>query len=316
LGNMREAFLRFDLSGQNTNVGDVNLYLSVLRAGDTGITYRADFLTDDTWTEGGITMANHPINDTEIGRWSDGLDVKLNVKTPFIETVNSDKKLSIKLSAVNTVVSQLEYASRENPTITLRPRIEISQNAPDGPVDLDKLSELIVQDKRVAAFHPDILSYNIALPLSTTANPSIVFVKPNASMQVVVTGPVNVLSPSDSERIATIKTTSADSTNTKTYTIQFKIGENLSVPNVIGRNDFILYPNPVHSKGTFNIDIPNTNYENNQITIYDINGKTVFFNSTKDVKLQLSLNESLQPGMYFISVNNSNGRSTKKIIVK
>ncbi|MBC7846002.1 MAG: T9SS type A sorting domain-containing protein [Flavobacterium sp.] len=315
-GNMREAFLRFDLTGQSTNVGDVNLYLSVLRAGDPGKVYKADFLTDDSWTEGGITMANHPTNDAEIGRWADGLDVKLNVKTPFVETVNSDKKLSIKLSAVSEIVSQLEYASRENTTVSLRPRIEISQNAPDGPADLDNLSELIVQDKRVAAFQPDILSYNIALPISTTTNPSILFVKPNASMQVVVTGPVNVLSSLDADRIATVKTTSADGTKTKTYTLQFKLGENLSVPNLLKANDFTLYPNPVRSNGIVNIDIPNTNYENNQITIYDTNGKMVFYKSVKEIKLQLTINASLQPGMYFISVNNSNGRSTKKLIVK
>ncbi|TRX20554.1 hypothetical protein FNW25_10800 [Flavobacterium franklandianum] len=41
----------------------------------------------------------------------------------------------------------------------------------------------------------------------------------------------------------------------------------------------------------------------------------VFFKSTKDIKLQLTINGSLQ-SIYFISVNNSNGQRTKRLIVK
>ncbi len=135
-------------------------------------------------------------------------------------------------------------------------------------------------------------------------------------MQIMVTNPVNVLSALDSDRVATITTTSADGSKTITYTLQFKVGNNLSVIDRFNANDFTIYPNPTSLNSVVNLDIPNNNYENNEISIYDTNGKIVFFKSTKDIKLQLTINASLQPGMYFISVNNSNGRSTKKLIVK
>ena len=311
-GNARESFLRFDLAGLDKNVSKVDLHLSVLRTGDAGIMYKADFVSDDTWTESSITLAQHPAGISEIGRWTHSSDVTLDVKNAFITTIDTDKKLSIKLSAVNTVVSQLEYASRENTDITLRPRLEITKA---GSADLSNLSDLFVQDKRVPAFNPDILVYNIALPQGTTSNPKIRYDVPNLSMNVVVTNPVNILSVSAADRTATITTTSADGLSHKTYTLIFKIDGTVSGINKLNSvSGFNIYPNPVGVNTSIVIKIDDLSDENNELSITDLSGKNVLKTNISTLKSTLALNGILK-GMYLISISNSLGIFTKKLII-
>jgi hypothetical protein len=173
----------------------------VLNSGDANKTYKAEFVSDDNWTESGISYTQRPSGVYEIGRWKHGSDVTLDVSQSFIETVNSDKKLSIKLSAVDVSSGQLEYASRENSTVDLRPHLEIVQS---GAVHLSNLSDLFINDKRLVAFHPDTLVYNILLPENTTVNPKIEFSLPNLQMQTALNNVVHVQSAAASDRTATI----------------------------------------------------------------------------------------------------------------
>jgi len=124
----REAFLRFDLSDVNTTVGNATLKLFNVRHGDSNVTYKAEFVSDDSWTERSIIRANNPVGEYEIGRWTHNGDVSMNLQQAFSETVQGDKKLSIKLSGVTATVSQLEVGSRENSDENLRPYIEIIEN--------------------------------------------------------------------------------------------------------------------------------------------------------------------------------------------
>lgn len=310
--NVRESFLRFDLTGLSGNVKDVNLHLSVLRAGDAGITYKADFVADDTWTESSITQANHPAGISEIGRWTHSLDVTLAVKNSFLATIDSDKKLSLKLSAVNTVVSQIEYASRENSNVDMRPKIDITEG---GAVSLANLSDLFVQDNRVAAFNPDTLIYNLTLPQGTTGNPKIIFELPNPSMNVVMTNPLNILSSSVIDRTALLTTTSADGLGHKTYKLIFKVsGNTTGMKETINHPKFNIYPNPVAVNGTLILEIPNANGEENEISIIDLSGKTIYKTNISGSTCSL-VTKGLLQGMYLISIKNTVETSMGKLII-
>jgi hypothetical protein len=319
-GNMREAFLRFDLTGQNKDAQEVNLKLSVLRSGDAGMTYKAEFVADDTWTESSITLANHPNGVYEIGNWTHGNDVSLNVKKPFDETIDSDQKLSIKLSATKTVISQLEYASRENPSVELRPRIEILEKAPDGPVDVSHFAELIIQNNRVASFQPTVFNYIIALPENTTANPSIAFDLPNSAMEAEISGPIDILSNEEADRTATIATTSANGLNHSLYTLVFEV-ENSDTTTVGARHnlnkpEFSVYPNPARSSDCLVIELNSRAGENSLITLFNMYGKSIFHRRIEGTKCVIETDNSLVKGVYFISVCNIYGVSTLKMVIK
>jgi len=311
-GNQRESFLRFDLTGLDKNINDVDLHLSVLRAGDAGITYKADFVSDDSWTESSITLANHPAVTYEIGRWTNSSDVTLDVKKSFLETLDADKKLSIKLSAVNVVVSQLEYASRENTVVTLRPHLEITGAGPSNVANLD---ELYVQAKRVPAFNPDTLVYNLLLPVGTTANPGILYEVPNPGMNVTITNPVNVLSTLQANRTATINVASADGSNHRTYTLNFNVDGIVSAVDETSNNiAFSVFPNPVSINGHLKLIIESVNEQNNIISIADLSGKNIYMTNLSGSNSIISLTGILK-GMYLLTVKNTSGMSVKKLVI-
>jgi hypothetical protein len=311
-GNVRESFIRFDLSGLTNNVNDVNLHLSVLRAGDAGITYKADFVDDDSWTESSITQAVHPAGTSEIGRWTNSSDVNLDIKNSFLATIAGDKKLSIKLSAVNTVVSQLEYASRENTDITLRPRLEITAGGATGDANL---ADLLVNNNRVAAFNPDTLVYNFILSQGTTTNPAIAFEISNTGMNVQITYPVNILSTVTAERTATLMTTSADGLKHRTYKLIFKVNGSLTAIHETDFNStFSIQPNPVEANSQLKLNIANGSNCVNMLSINDLSGKKImssnFYGSDSTVAMR-----GIWPGMYFVSIQNKFGITTQKLLV-
>jgi hypothetical protein len=316
--NKREAFLRFDLTGQSRNIQEVNLKLSVLRTGDAGMTYKAEFVSDDSWTESSITGSNHPSGVYEIGNWTHGNDVTLDIKKPYVETIDSDNKLSIKLSATRQVTSQLEYASRENPSVELRPRVEILENALNGSDNESKLNDLIIQNNRLASFQPDVFSYTIILNDSTTTDPEINYTTPNSEMEVEVSGPVNIFSNSKADRTFTITTTSADGFNHSTYTLDFKF-ENTDTTDVKILNYknpcFDVYPNPVHLTECLTIETTNNINLSNVFTLSNTSGRIILQRGIKGGKCVLDAKDILVPGIYFVSVSNSNGLYSRKLVI-
>lgn len=311
--NVRESFLRFNLNGLDKNVSNVDLHLSVLRAGDAGITYKADFVSDDSWTESSITQANHPLGTSEIGRWTHSSDVTLDVKNAYLASVNTDGKISIKLSAVNTVVSQLEYASRENTDVTARPRLEITSG---GATGISSLSDLIIDNKRFEPFNPTTLVYNIELPQGTTTYPSIEYEIPNAMMNVVVKNPADILSLASESRTATLTTTSADGISHTTYNLIFHVTGSLSDVSEIKNNPgFNIHPNPVHVNSTLVIEVDNHNVTENEVSITDMSGKSKYKSRMNSSVITLKLND-LSKGVYLLSIKNSTGILYKKLIIK
>jgi hypothetical protein len=319
-GNKRETFLRFDLTGQSSNFKAANLYLSVLRAGDSGMTFNAEFVSDDSWTESSITMANHPNGVYEIANWTNGTNVKLDVMQPVLETIGTDQKLSIKLSAAKVGTSQTEYASRENSSVALRPRLEIEEKVPEGPSDASQLIDLMVDNKRIATFNPDVFSYKILVPAATPEKPDIQFLLPNSSMIVEVSGPVNIYSDSEADRTAKIYTTSADGLKHTIYNLIFEpeggitsIGEFLV--NGVGESGFVIYPNPIGKNSSVIVKSATNEFETNLLSISDLIGNIIFRQRINGTKYVLETKGMLHSGIYFISILNSTGMHTKKMIV-
>jgi hypothetical protein len=315
----REAFVRFDLKGQSQNVSEVNLCLNILRAVDAGVTYKAEFVADDAWAENEITATNNPVAISEIGQWAHNSDLKLNVKEAYLATLDADKKLSIKLSGVTTSASQLEFASRENITEGSVPRIEIIENGLVDSTSAD-LVDLIVQNKRVYAFRPNVLDYNIVLPSATKTNPAIAFETANSGIHTNIVYPLDILSPLPSNRVAKITASSADGLKQKIYTLNFEIdGLNTNIGTSrndnIGESGFIFYPNPVPANGSIAIEISGVNTIS-QISVNNLNGQAVFSAITNWDRFCLDLNNKLDKGVYQISVKTLNGFFTNKLIIK
>ncbi|MFT3752621.1 MAG: DNRLRE domain-containing protein [Paludibacter sp.] len=300
--NVREAFLRFNLDGLTKNIAAANLHLSVLRSGDVGITYKADFVSADSWTESSITQSSHPGGSYEIGRWTHGSDVLLDVKKSFAETIDTDKKLSIKLSAVNTVVSQLEYASRENTDATLRPRIDIVSA---GAGTVSGLVDLFIDEKYLPAFHPDTLNYNINLPETNTVSPKISYSLPNMLMNVTLTNPINIFSSRVNDRTATIYITLVDGTLHRTYKLIFNISNIQSATqSTFYPKDLFFYPNPIGTNRLLTIETGNFLENRCEVNVTDLSGKRVLQKDFTGTKFILNL-DGICKGVYIVSVNNS-----------
>ena len=81
----------------------------------------------------------------------------------------------------------------------------------------------------------------------------------------------------------------------------------------------VLYPNPTNN-GRFTLDISNTEgVEFNQLTIFNVNGQLMHSKKlerkTSYNKIELQLN-NFSKGIYFLSLQHSKGRITKKLIVQ
>ena len=312
----REAFLRFDLTGQTSNIGSANLHLSVLSSAEGGINYKAE-ICGDTWTEN-VTPPSHPAASSEIGRWVNSIDPNMDVKSVLVSKINATStKLSIKLSGIDMSTGALEYASRENTSVALRPHIDISQTLA-GPVAATNLVDLFIQNYRLSTFNPDTLNYKITLPTSTATNPIIQYTKANNSMTVTLSGPVNVSSNSVADRTATLYTTSADGLQHRTYTLVFdKVLTQITTVKDTVRNEqgISCYPNPIDGNSILNVESLTKNTRENMLTVADISGKLITQTSFYGSKYKLQL-LNIESGMYLAYLSNSNGRFVEKLMVR
>ena len=95
------------------------------------------------------------------------------------------------------------------------------------------------------------------------------------------------------------------------YTVIIE-GEPVSIENTFNNNLFSMSPNP--TKGAFDINLNKPAAEFNAV-IFDIQGKQVKTLNLQNVQ-QISINESLKPGVYLIEITTENGFSSKKVVVE
>ena len=84
------------------------------------------------------------------------------------------------------------------------------------------------------------------------------------------------------------------------------IGENPSLSNCS------VYPNPTN--GTVNVSIPNIT-EKTMIYLYDLQGRKILTKETNQINSSFDIG-NLQDGIYLVTIENSTGTTSKKIILR
>ncbi|WP_299333476.1 reprolysin-like metallopeptidase [uncultured Psychroserpens sp.] len=101
------------------------------------------------------------------------------------------------------------------------------------------------------------------------------------------------------------------------FTLELCIEPTLSVENVgIDTIDFGIYPNP--NNGSFNVKLNNAISDRIEISVHDIRGRRIFKNSYENdsnFNQAITLN-SVQSGMYLVTVKDGNQQVTKKIVIE
>lgn len=72
-----------------------------------------------------------------------------------------------------------------------------------------------------------------------------------------------------------------------------------------------VFPNP--TKGTINVIIPNN--ELSKITVFDLQGREIYKKETTQIMTSFSI-ENLQDGMYLVNIENTEGTTSKKVILR
>jgi subtilisin-like proprotein convertase family protein len=106
-----------------------------------------------------------------------------------------------------------------------------------------------------------------------------------------------------------------DGGNLTNFAIELCLEGQLSV-NEFDLNSFAIFPNP--NNGEFTIKLNSNSGNDIKVNVFDIRGRSIFNNSftnTGDFTETVNLN-SVQAGMYLVTVNDGNNEVTKRIIVE
>ncbi len=142
-GFTRISLLRFDVNGLQ-NISTATLHLTPETGSDemsaTQLDY--DLLTDDTWAENAVTWNNQPSSSgsriaSHTG-YAIGVPVEIDLTDAVVDEATGDGLLSIQIESIIAGPSKyVAFASRENASPALRPRITYSLDAPPSPTNLD-----------------------------------------------------------------------------------------------------------------------------------------------------------------------------------
>ncbi|HEY9247751.1 MAG TPA: DNRLRE domain-containing protein, partial [Rariglobus sp.] len=129
-GYNRIAYLRFNAGGLST-ASLVQLQLTPIKSSTTTTTFTLEFVSDDTWTETGITWNNQPAGSgTVLGHLTmTGLKVGVPVSIDITNQVRAeaagDGKISVRIRAdvSSNAGTYLGFASRTNATTAYRPKL-------------------------------------------------------------------------------------------------------------------------------------------------------------------------------------------------
>ena len=127
-GYNREAFLKFDLSGIAAPIASAVLCLTPATVGAT-TENQLFFVADDSWTETGLTWNNRPTGGSLAASWQPVAEEPLWIDVSELarQQAAGDGLLSLKI--VSTIAGSdlwTQYASRENASAELRPRLIVT----------------------------------------------------------------------------------------------------------------------------------------------------------------------------------------------
>jgi hyaluronate lyase len=115
----RSAYLKFDLSGYTAPVSEAILSLPVTLVGNEGApprTVQVRKLSDDTWTESGLTWDNRPTSGVLISSFDGdpvGAVIEVDITAYVNEEIAGDKTLSLVLQQATSVNRLVSMSSRE-----------------------------------------------------------------------------------------------------------------------------------------------------------------------------------------------------------
>ncbi|MFA6286084.1 MAG: DNRLRE domain-containing protein [Opitutaceae bacterium] len=127
----RESYLRFDVSGL-ANAPSVKIVLTPVSVGTTASTLSYELLSDDTWTETGITWTNRPTSGTVLATatgYTVGAPVELDVTGEAHAKAAGNGLLSIRIrSTTSGSATAVDFATKENSNTAYRPVLEFAEN--------------------------------------------------------------------------------------------------------------------------------------------------------------------------------------------
>jgi autotransporter-associated beta strand protein len=128
--NIRQAYLRWDLSSITQTVFQARVSLTPINVGTNAIEQGVRVATSNTWTESGITWNNQPGGGERFANWIPGTNasVSFDVTPQVLDALAGDKQLSLELFSVRNVggAGLVDYASREYSDANSRPQLLIS----------------------------------------------------------------------------------------------------------------------------------------------------------------------------------------------
>jgi hypothetical protein len=124
-----ETYLRFDLSGVKGKVATATVRLVPLRVGQP-LDNAAALVSDNTWSETGITWDNKPSSGAFVARWTieaAGKPIEFDVTRQVQEALAADRKLSLRLFAPERKrgSAYVEYGSRRGEAES-RPQLSVT----------------------------------------------------------------------------------------------------------------------------------------------------------------------------------------------
>lgn len=170
----RMSFLKFDLSDIPTNVGTAKIKLKV-KSTTAGAQHSMNFVSDDSWTETGITWNNKPVTISVVStEFVPAVDewIEFDVTSIINQELNGDGTVSVQLSEDNANNTYVTYHSMNaaNPDEQPRMTYNFSQNSSSQKVVERKLGRDSDLEKAVEKLkvYPNPATTNLFIEHSKT----------------------------------------------------------------------------------------------------------------------------------------------------
>jgi hypothetical protein len=125
--NQQRAYLRWDMSGVSGKISQARVILTPLTVGANGIEQGVAVANSNNWMESGVTWNTQPGGGERFATWlpSTNGSVSFDVTSQVLDALQNDKQLSLQLFSIGT--NSVDYASRENASVTSRPQLVLSR---------------------------------------------------------------------------------------------------------------------------------------------------------------------------------------------